>query len=527
MIQEENEEEEEEESGSMQKEPPVSSSGLTETSEKVSKPVDETTEDTEQLMISELNADEDVVEISLLSPSEQISQEFQVSKSDEALLTEKESEMSSSIAEGEKRMGLKVIITKTTSDEASETGKSTTTAIPSTESFTEEERGESMRTTGADISREDTSVEMEFTSGLPTIEPVTPEGEATSMAEEEEEEEEIEEDEETKQRKLERFKLELRYKDLLEEHTRVKRHNNLIQNKLADYYKKKAEESKIELKKPQADYDQRYAKFMDALAKVQDTYEEEHASYQGQVDDLSGKCEEQQQLTDYAWRMFQSRKKVVAKNVINKRPGRQSALQELERVQNIEEQKEKETRQIRFLTIKMKNKLKYYEHQLKAKEELADGLNLIDYEQLKIENQSYSEKIEERIEEVTKMKKKIASTIEVLTHIKEKLEYVEKENEEKKTRLREVEAVVAQKREISTKTKQARDRVRTANLELKEKCGLLCNKLLLRDLEDNVDANESLQQKLEELKRRHTDLTLDSYGIKKKIEWVKMGQLQT
>ncbi|XP_059500397.1 coiled-coil domain-containing protein 96-like [Stegostoma tigrinum] len=225
--------------------------------------------------------------------------------------------------------------------------------------------------------------------------------------------------------------------------------------------------------------------------------------------------------------MFMSRKRSVAKTIINKRPGRHAALLELERIQNTEEQKEKEMRQIRFQTIKMKNKLKYYEHQLKAKEELAGGLNLIDYEQLKIENQSYGEKIEERNEEVTKMRKKIAFTIGMMTHIKEKLEYVEAENIEKKTQLMDLEAIVAQKREILTKTKQARDRVRAANFKLKEKCGLLCNKVLLRDYEDNVDTSDRLQQKLEVLKRQHADLTLDSYGIKKKIEWVKTGQLQT
>ena len=36
--------------------------------------------------------------------------------------------------------------------------------------------------------------------------------------------------------------------------------------------------------------------------------------------------------------------------------------------------------------------------QLKSKEELAEGLHLIDFEQLKIENQTYNEKIEERNE---------------------------------------------------------------------------------------------------------------------------------
>ena len=64
----------------------------------------------------------------------------------------------------------------------------------------------------------------------------------------------------------------------------------------------------------------------------------------------------------------------------------------------------------------MKNiafRLKKREAQLKAKEELAEGLHLIDFEQLKIENQTYNEKIEERNEELLKLRKKITSTVQV------------------------------------------------------------------------------------------------------------------
>ena len=46
-------------------------------------------------------------------------------------------------------------------------------------------------------------------------------------------------------------------------------------------------------------------------------------------------------------------------------------------------------------------------------EELAEGLHLIDFEQLKIENQSLNEKIEERNEELAKLRKKTAHTVQV------------------------------------------------------------------------------------------------------------------
>ena len=58
-------------------------------------------------------------------------------------------------------------------------------------------------------------------------------------------------------------------------------------------------------------------------------------------------------------------------------------------------------------------------------EELAEGLHLIDFEQLKIENQTYNEKIEERNDELLKLRKKINTTVQVLTHLKEKLQHMQ------------------------------------------------------------------------------------------------------
>lgn len=64
-----------------------------------------------------------------------------------------------------------------------------------------------------------------------------------------------------------------------------------------------------------------------------------------------------------------------------------------------------------------------------CKEEFVEDLHLIDFEQMKIENQSYNnEKIEERNKEFLKLCKKITSTVQVLAHLKEKLQFVQMEN---------------------------------------------------------------------------------------------------
>ena len=48
------------------------------------------------------------------------------------------------------------------------------------------------------------------------------------------------------------------------------------------------------------------------------------------------------------------------------------------------------------------------------------------------------------MQELLKLRKKITSTVQVLTHLKEKLQYVQAENQVQKRNLREVEAEVGQ-----------------------------------------------------------------------------------
>ena len=50
--------------------------------------------------------------------------------------------------------------------------------------------------------------------------------------------------------------------------------------------------------------------------------------------------------------------------------------------------------------------LRKLERTYRAREQLAEGLHMIDFEQLKIENQTLHEKIEERNEELSKLKRK-------------------------------------------------------------------------------------------------------------------------
>lgn len=71
----------------------------------------------------------------------------------------------------------------------------------------------------------------------------------------------------------------------------------------------------------------------------------------------------------------------------------------------------------------MRNRLANQEKVLRKKEQLADGLHLIDFEQLKIENQTLNEKIEERNDELAKLRAKIVANVIILSHNREKFQF--------------------------------------------------------------------------------------------------------
>ncbi|XP_040275066.1 coiled-coil domain-containing protein 96 [Bufo bufo] len=352
--------------------------------------------------------------------------------------------------------------------------------------------------------------------------------EETLLEEQEEGEEETEQDQELEADEEQiREELMHEYHALAQDRDKIQQHNSQLQHKLYEYFrKKKGEETRPETSKHMADQEQRYLKYLATLEEMRKKYKEEASFHQQQIEELKAQCQDIVSKVDKEWMAFQEQKKKIALCSLSKRgAGKHAAsslIQEIDLLQSREERKEKEVIQVRLENIKLKNLISRYESTLRSKEELAEGLHLIDFEQLKIENQNYNEKIEERNEELLKLKKKITNTVQVLTHVKEKLQFVQAENQKQKERLMEVEALVGNKRDILTKTKQARDSLRMDNLKLKQKCGLLGNKVLLRDFEDKVDAIEERSQTLENLKRRHAELTLSSKGLMKKINEAKM-----
>ncbi|XP_036133741.1 coiled-coil domain-containing protein 96 [Molossus molossus] len=316
------------------------------------------------------------------------------------------------------------------------------------------------------------------------------------------------------------------YRTLMAERSHYQRYNAFVQQKILDALRKKKglDAAEVPEKGAEPEAPEKEAAYLRCLAMLEELRKQQADDldwYHQELDQLKQQCKEKLSRVEKEWRSFQALKKQVVMQAMGScwmKGGRQAALREVEQIQALEDKKEKEMSAVRLENVQLKQSLVHFETRMRAQEDTTEGLFLIDFEQLKIENQTFNEKVEERNEELLKLHSKVNNNVQIITHVKEKLHFVDIENACKKSQLLEIEAQVALRRDILTKTKQTRDSLRIDNIKLNQKCGLLGKESLLRDLEEKVGRTEQLKEHLEFLKRHHAGLTLSSRGVKQKIK---------
>ncbi|GMF33331.1 unnamed protein product [Phytophthora fragariaefolia] len=262
------------------------------------------------------------------------------------------------------------------------------------------------------------------------------------------------------------------------------------------------------------------AKVQMVMAQAQ--YDKVALELQARLDEKEAKVTEIQDA-------FLEFKREVARNAENLRTGKPIAKRVITQFEAAELRKDQEVEKVRLKHINLRTHLKKLEQQLHAKEQLAEGLHLIDFEQLKIENQTLNEKIEERNEELHKLRKKTTSTVQVLTHIKEKLQFVLAENQMLKRDSQDLEEALTANRDQLAHKKKDRDAARQLAARLKSKEGFAKSELLIEDFEKRENDLVDLERRRAELIQRHALLTkqIKQGGKTDKLltVWLVMGVL--
>ncbi|VDL87400.1 unnamed protein product [Schistocephalus solidus] len=247
-----------------------------------------------------------------------------------------------------------------------------------------------------------------------------------------EEKENPKEDTDEKRREKEHQELLEKHKALLERRRQAGELNTQFQTKLVEYFRRKradaAEQAVGEsgggssLVDNTVDFNQRYSKYITTLAETRNQFLSMKQVLDAQIAELkeTSRVRQNEAAT--------SHEKVInfvvshAKKAVSNRTGRPLNIKEYDYFFNLLAKKEKLVTDVRLESIKIQNEVNKVDAIFKSQEDLADGLHLIDFEQLKIENQTYNEKIEERNEEIGKLRRKIANTVPKITHVKEGLQ---------------------------------------------------------------------------------------------------------
>jgi len=256
-----------------------------------------------------------------------------------------------------------------------------------------------------------------------------------------------------------------------------------------------------------ANQEHRFHKILAQVQEWRNEYQNISNYYEETILDMKDKLEEKAAKGNEVKDSFMQFKKEIAKEAEHTRSGKKMLEKEIDEYEQAEIARDRELELVRLKNIMLKNHLHHLDKTLQEKEKLKDGLHLIDFEQLKIENQTFNEKIEERNEELAKLRKKINNTVQVLTHLKEKIQFVQVENQELKKQLSRLDSDVTSHRDALGHMKQQRDVVRVDNNGLRQASGLVGLDDLLRDYEYCMNELALNKAKLRNLKDTHEKLS--------------------
>ena len=168
--------------------------------------------------------------------------------------------------------------------------------------------------------------------------------------------------------------------------------------------------------------------------------------------------------------------------------------------------KDQEVHQYRLQNIALRNRLANQHKVLRKKEQLADGLHLIDFEQLKIENQTLNEKIEERNDELSKLRAKIVANVIILSHNREKYQFIMKQNEKQQKALSNLDTLLKDNKEkLASETKKLKKKL-FQNVKLSQTTGIVSKNELTNDYEKRMKEEEALKNETTDLKEKHAQL---------------------
>ena len=309
--------------------------------------------------------------------------------------------------------------------------------------------------------------------------------------------------------------LRARYQEALAEYNKAKAQSLDLQRKLIFAFSNLGidESPSAALTEAPSKYQEQLTKFKEYKDELENTQK----AYSTQIAELRARHKAAQQLKEEKAEAFRAERKTIAQTALMSRTNKPVPTTDLNARERDLEAKERDLEETQTKFIETKNKHIALEEELSQQDQLSEGLHLIDFEQLKIENQTLTDKKADKKQKLKNFEDKIRLSAHMLTHVKEKLAFVQKQNEELRKQNKEIDDAYAESRTKLASMRAGRDKVRDENATLKKASGLIGMTDLLYDFERRSNELELMQDKVTELKTRFNDLTSMQHELEAKI----------
>ncbi|KAK4874213.1 hypothetical protein RN001_013573 [Aquatica leii] len=317
----------------------------------------------------------------------------------------------------------------------------------------------------------------------------------------EEEEEEVEEEEELEVvTAIDRNYYYSLYRKLLPERNTKRIKNNYLQRKMADYFKKRKMDHVLKETDQQVDSQQKYDKKLDALADLKDLDARERNSITAELNDMRIQKEEHLSLFNTHFASMQHREKDIGSGLINTKTGKPLSEKVVERLIRRQRDKMLEIASMRLVYIKLRDRITEKKIAIHKLDTIGDNLHLIDYEQLKMENTSHTDKIEERDDDLIKLRVKCSQSMQCLAHVREKSAALQLDLTALTNRYEDIKSEALDCRERLNNIKLERDKYRLNIVKIIDESGLLTKTKLLIDMEESLEEIKTLENQIEKHK---------------------------
>ncbi|XP_054914581.1 coiled-coil domain-containing protein 96, partial [Poeciliopsis prolifica] len=300
-----------------------------------------------------------------------------------------------------------------------------------------------------------------------------------------------------------KVQLEDSLQDLITQRDEARKLNRQLQMRLAQYFHNTAiDGGQLGRGRREEEQLREYERSVQVLSELKQQLGTASQTAQQQAEELRSQARDKLGEVEAEWEVFLSLKRDAALAALSPRLGTDLARSKVQAVLTAEQVRQNQLTRLRLKHFSLKSRIQRLEVELRGQDPQRVQLEQLQASMLERKKQMGRER-----EESLKLQRRISSSLEVLSNVREKLLWSQAEVRAKRQQLAELEVLVAERRDVLTQTRLERNRLQRANARLNQRRGLLGDRDLLLDLEQTLDGSQLLEKHLEELRLRKAEVT--------------------